>query len=101
MSRAGINGATAIYPRVICGQRRGPASESFLYVVPESGLVIPHHILGAHPIGKPILSGGATGPEGSVFIIPILAPVILGILFTLPPHLRGYVSKIVIRRLDS
>ena len=36
------------------------------------------------PSGKPIMSGGTTGPEGSVFVLPILAIVCLIIIFTLP-----------------
>lgn len=69
-------------------------SESFLYGVADSGLMVQHHLFTTHAIGKPILSGGATGPEGSVFVIPILALVILGILFTLPSRGGGYASKL-------
>jgi len=59
-------------------------AQSFLYGVADSGLMVQHHLLATHPVGKPILSGGATGPEGSIFIIAILALVSLIILFTLP-----------------
>lgn len=69
-------------------------SESFLYGVADSGLMTQHHIYTTHAVGKPILSGGATGPEGSVFVIPILALVILGILFTVPRSSGGYASKL-------
>jgi membrane protease YdiL (CAAX protease family) len=58
--------------------------QSFLYGVADSGLMIQHRLLAAHPVGKPILSGGTTGPEGSIFIVGILALIILIILFTLP-----------------
>ena len=58
--------------------------QSFLYGVPDSGLMVQHHLLATHPVGKPVLSGGTTGPEGSVFIIAILALASLIILFTLP-----------------
>ena len=63
-------------------------AQSFLYGVADSGLMVEHHLLATHPVGKPILSGGATGPEGSIFIIAILALVSLIIVFTLPrvPH---------------
>lgn len=57
--------------------------QSFLYGVADSGLMAEHHLLATHPVGKPILSGGATGPEGSIFILPILALIALIILFTL------------------
>ncbi len=58
-------------------------AQSFLYGVADSGLVIQHHLLGTHPAGKPIFSGGTTGPEGSIFIVAILALVSLIILFSL------------------
>jgi uncharacterized protein len=48
-----------------------------------------HHLLATHPAGKPVLSGGATGPEGSIFIIAILVLVSLIIVFTLPRASRG------------
>jgi membrane protease YdiL (CAAX protease family) len=57
--------------------------QSFLYGVADSGLMAEHHLLATHPVGKPILSGGATGPEGSIFILPVLGLIALIILFTL------------------
>ena|SRR5208337_2044178 len=59
-------------------------AQSFLYGVADSGIMVQHHLLATHPVGKPILSGGATGPEGSIFAVAILALVSLIILFTLP-----------------
>jgi membrane protease YdiL (CAAX protease family) len=59
-------------------------AQSFLYGVADSGIMVQHHLLATHPVGKPILSGGATGPEGSIFIIAILALISLIIVFTLP-----------------
>lgn len=59
-------------------------SQSFLYGVADSGTMVQHHLLTTHPVGKPILSGGATGPEGSIFVVGILALVSLIIIFTLP-----------------
>jgi len=56
--------------------------QSFLYGVADSGTMVQHHLLATHPVGKPILSGGATGPEGSIFILAILAIASLIILFT-------------------
>jgi uncharacterized protein len=58
-------------------------SQSFLYGVADSGLMVQHHLLATHPVGKPILSGGATGPEGSIFILAILFFASVIILFTL------------------
>jgi len=58
-------------------------SQSFLYGVADSGAMVQHHLLATHPVGKPLLSGGATGPEGSIFVIAILALISLIIVFTL------------------
>jgi uncharacterized protein len=59
-------------------------AQSFLYGVADSGLIAQHHLLATHPFGKPLMSGGATGPEGSIFVLPMLALFILIIIFTLP-----------------
>ena len=59
-------------------------AQSFLYGVPDSGLMVQHHLLATHPAGKPILSGGATGPEGSIFVVATLALISLIIFFTVP-----------------
>ena len=58
--------------------------QSFVYGVADSGIMVQHHLLATHPVGKPILSGGTTGPEGSIFILAVLALVALIIHFTLP-----------------
>jgi uncharacterized protein len=63
--------------------------QSFLYGVANSGRMAEHHLLATHPVGKPILSGGATGPEGSIFIVAILALISLIILFTVPRTRAG------------
>jgi len=59
-------------------------SQSFLYGVADSGAMVQHHLLATHPVGRSILSGGTTGPEGSIFIVAVLALASLIILFTLP-----------------
>ncbi len=64
-------------------------SQSFLYGVADSGTRVQHHLLATHPVGKPILSGGATGPEGSIFILAVLALASLIILVTLRPVQHG------------
>jgi len=55
-------------------------AQSFLYGVADSGLMAEGHLFSTHPVGKPILSGGLTGPEGSVFAVLMLV-VIAGIIF--------------------
>jgi len=59
-------------------------AQSFLYGVADSGTMVQNHLLATHPVGKPVLSGGATGPEGSIFVIAILVLVTIVIVFTLP-----------------
>ena len=65
-------------------------AQSFLYGVADSGIMVKFHFLGTHPVGKPLLSGGATGPEGSIFILPMLFLVTIIILFTLPKNDNNY-----------
>ena len=67
--------------------------QSFLYGVADSGLMIQHRLLATHPVGKTVLSGGTTGPEGSIFILAILMLMTLIILFTLPREKYGLTSK--------
>jgi len=59
-------------------------AQSFLYGVADSGLMAQHRLLATHPLGKPLMSGGTTGPEGSIFVLPMLALFTLIIIFTLP-----------------
>jgi membrane protease YdiL (CAAX protease family) len=58
--------------------------ESFLYGVADSGTMVEHHLLATHPVGEPILSGGTTGPEGSIFVVAVLFLVCIIITLTLP-----------------
>jgi hypothetical protein len=55
--------------------------------------MVQHHLIATHPVGKPILSGGLTGPEGSIVILGIFFLIILIILFTLPRTSGGYASN--------
>jgi CAAX protease family protein len=63
--------------------------QSFLFGVADSGIMVQHHLLATHPMGKPVLSGGTTGPEGSIFILGVLALGGLIIVFTLPKSNYG------------
>jgi membrane protease YdiL (CAAX protease family) len=67
--------------------------QSFLYGVADSGLMVQHHLLATHPVGRPILSGGTTGPEGSIFILAILALIALVVTFTLPRTHYGSAAR--------
>ena len=58
-------------------------AQSFLYGVADSGIMVQHHLFATHPVGRPLLSGGTTGPEGSLYIVPVLALAAVVILLTL------------------
>jgi len=53
--------------------------ESFVYSVPDSGSMVPGHLLNPSFHGSPWLTGGSVGPEGSVLLFVVLA--ILWVLF--------------------
>ncbi|HEY1743531.1 MAG TPA: type II CAAX endopeptidase family protein [Granulicella sp.] len=57
-------------------------AQSFLYGVPDSSGLSAGRLFQTHPTGKPFLSGGPDGPEGSIFVIPTLLLVLLIIRFT-------------------
>jgi CAAX protease family protein len=47
--------------------------ESFLYSVPDSGGMVPGHLLKSSFHGSSWITGGSVGPEGSVFVFLIIA----------------------------
>lgn len=59
-------------------------AQSFLYGVADSGNVSAGRLFSTHPVGRPILSGGLTGPEGSVLVLPVLALIAAILVLTLP-----------------
>jgi membrane protease YdiL (CAAX protease family) len=59
-------------------------AQSFLYGVADSGVVVQGHLFATHPVGRALISGGLTGPEGSLFILPIVALTAAVIVLTLP-----------------
>jgi len=50
-------------------------AESFLYGVPDSGLVQPDHLLSTGLSGPAWITGGSVGPEGSWFIFLVLGAI--------------------------
>lgn len=60
--------------------------QSFLFGVYDSGTLATGRLFQSHPEGRLLLSGGLTGPEGSVLVLPTLLVMILAILITLPPR---------------
>ena len=47
-------------------------AESYLWGTANSGRVMQGHLFSVHPQGNILMSGGATGPEGSLMVIPLL-----------------------------
>ncbi|HEX4308857.1 MAG TPA: type II CAAX endopeptidase family protein [Acidobacteriaceae bacterium] len=51
--------------------------QSYFYGTADSGLVAQGHLFGEHAVGPALWSGGATGPEGSVIVLPLLLVIVL------------------------
>jgi hypothetical protein len=64
--------------------------ETFFYGTADSGLVPHGHLLTTTPAGNPLLSGGADGPEGSLFII---GAIVLLVAFTFAARSLLHVKK--------
>jgi membrane protease YdiL (CAAX protease family) len=60
-------------------------AQSFLFGVPDSGNVSAGRLFLTHPVGNTLYSGGVDGPEGSVYVIPVMLLVGLIIRFTTAP----------------
>jgi len=75
-------------------------AQSFLYGVADSGTMIANHLMASHPVGRPLLSGGATGPEGSIYILVVLAFITLIIFLTLR-HTGAYAANMPGRKGDA
>jgi membrane protease YdiL (CAAX protease family) len=59
-------------------------AESYFYGTPDSGTVSVGRLMEAHPHGALLLSGGATGPEGSLWAAVIILLAALFVLATQP-----------------
>ncbi len=75
-------------------------AQSFLYGVADSGLMMRHHLFSTHSAGRPILSGGLTGPEGSLFVLPLLAIVSAVIWNTLPLSPLSFAHRASAAQID-
>jgi uncharacterized protein len=51
--------------------------QSYFWGTANSGKVVHGHLFSVHPQGNILLSGGATGPEGSLMVIPLLLLIAL------------------------
>ena len=52
-------------------------TQSFLFGVPDSGILSAGRLFQTHAMGPAWLSGGVDGPEGSVLVIPALLLLVL------------------------
>ena len=68
-------------------------AQSFLYGVADSGMMVQGHLFATRPAGRVLLSGGLTGPEGSLFILPIVAATAAVIVLTLPRSIPATQSR--------
>lgn len=65
-------------------------AQSFLYGVADSGQASEGRLFATHPAGAALLSGGTTGPEGSILVIPTLLLSALVIYKTLPKRATAF-----------
>jgi hypothetical protein len=75
--------------------------ESFFYGTPDSGAVSAGRLMHAHPAGAVLLSGGSTGPEGSVWVLLVMALAALFVWATQPSHGIRLAEKECLRASDS
>ena len=61
--------------------------ESYFYGTSDSGMLVKGHLLAEHPRGSLLRSGGPTGPEGSILVLPLIA--IMTLLMWLWWHTRA------------
>jgi membrane protease YdiL (CAAX protease family) len=75
-------------------------AQSFLYGVADSGNISTGRLFQTHIAGKPLLSGGIDGPEGSLFCIPVILLVIVIIRYTtsvgVQPRLEQEPERVVV-----
>jgi membrane protease YdiL (CAAX protease family) len=46
--------------------------QSYFYGTSDSGVLLDNRLFSAHPFGNVLLSGGQTGPEGSLLVLPMI-----------------------------
>jgi hypothetical protein len=68
-------------------------SETFIYGVPDSGLVSPAHLLSTRFTGPAWITGGSVGPEGSYFIFLVLG-LIMVVIHLMYPH-RAFANRVI------
>lgn len=68
-------------------------TQSFLFGVGDSGTYMRQHLLGTHPVGRLVLSGGTTGPEGSLFVLPTMLLILVVFVLTVPRSNSSYLPE--------
>jgi uncharacterized protein len=63
--------------------------QSFFYGTADSGLIARGHLLNEHAVGKILWSGGTTGPEGSILVIPLLLLMALAMFLWWGPRAKS------------
>jgi membrane protease YdiL (CAAX protease family) len=51
--------------------------ETYFYGTSDSGMVAAGHLFSEHPTGSLLWTGGATGPEGSLLVVPLILVIAL------------------------
>ena len=51
--------------------------QSYFYGTFDSGTLVNERLFTAHPLGNALISGGATGPEGSLLVFPLIAVMVI------------------------
>ena len=54
-------------------------TQTYFFGAADSGLRAEGHLFQTHPIGSALWSGGSTGPEASVLVLPLLGLIALGL----------------------
>jgi membrane protease YdiL (CAAX protease family) len=75
--------------------------ESFFYGTADSGGVSQGRLLDTHPQGKLLLSGGATGPEGSALCLGIIVLIAIWVWFSLRKERAKSTNQSLVNPLES
>lgn len=63
--------------------------ESYFYGTADSGMIARGHLYSEHPLGRILISGGATGPEGSILVVPLLLVIVVAMVLWWGPRARS------------
>jgi len=75
--------------------------ESYFYGTADSGGVSQGRLLDTHPQGKLLLSGGATGPEGSALCLAIIALIAIWVWYSLRKEHNKSANQALVNPLET